>query len=146
MNRVVAVVAVVVACSADSTTEPATPIAASALTGQYRVSFAHQQTANPNRSCLEVEINFAASSWLPVNCPNADVTPDNTPAAVFIRSDTLFLHVVSLPGTRDIALRQFVGSPDRLTASWSGATCYPLGGVLAGTCLKELGTATLRRP
>lgn len=139
--------ALVVGGCSGSPAEPSEPVAASELTGSYVISFTHEHpSSNPWHSCQRVSLNMTTTSWLPIDCDNPDVTPVVQPAGVVVRNDSLFLKVVPLPGTRDIILSYLVGTPDRVNAKWVGATCASVGGSGVGLCVREFGSAQLRRP
>jgi hypothetical protein len=131
----------------DEPTVPSVPIVAADLTGQFIVTLTHEHPfTNPNRSCTVVSVDLVTQTWLPVTCENSDVTPALTPTGTYVRNDSLFLRVTQVPMSRDIGFAMFAQRGTEINARWSGATCFPLSGSLQGACLREFGTATLRRP
>src|SRR5688572_20079433 len=111
-----ATVMAVAACN--SSTAPATPLAAADLGGSYVVTFEHENagTLNPARSCTRVSADLTAMSWLPMSCQNTDVTPMVLPTGIVVRNDSVFLKVVQRTNTRDIILTGFSGAVDRADA------------------------------
>jgi hypothetical protein len=136
----------VTACS--GSTEPAVAFPLSSLAGQYRVMFTAEGTGA--LACDEISVDMATMRWLPVDCRNPLVVPDFTPAAVFIRNDSLFLNVTAGSGplgdSRRIEFGYFNtrGSTDVINARWRGMICHPITN--SDFCSIESGTAQFARP